>query len=96
MNNIDPKMSPLVMHLQLEGFNTSGSCQGGPGHPFEKPYVCFLFPKNKVEKELKRLEAFLEIYQIDCELKHKKGSNIASIILEIAELDRFNRSCNYE
>jgi hypothetical protein len=39
---IDPGIVDVVRFLRERGFDTFNSCQGGPGHTYERPSVSFL------------------------------------------------------
>ena len=41
IEGIDPDIEPLVTILRQNGVETCQSCQGGPGHSSDKPYVDF-------------------------------------------------------
>lgn len=36
---LDPGIAPVVELLRSKGFDTFASCEGGPGHLFERPVV---------------------------------------------------------
>jgi|SRR5215204_4244047 len=41
LGRLDPEIAPIVGVLRKHGVETYESCQGGPGHAFPEPTVCF-------------------------------------------------------
>jgi len=41
LDGLDPEIRPAVEILNKHGFKTIESCQGGEGHCFSEPTVCF-------------------------------------------------------
>lgn len=49
IEEIDPLIRNLVIALNDAGFETTGSCEGGPGHAFELPTIVFAATEDKEE-----------------------------------------------
>ena len=53
---VDSGIKPIVEFLNSNGYETFTSCQGGEGHPFNKPTVGVLFKGNYFEFRKKFVE----------------------------------------
>jgi hypothetical protein len=58
LETLDPRIAPLVIKLNEEGFITSGSCQGGENHLHELPTVIFE-PQADLPKSRQKLKTWL-------------------------------------
>lgn len=75
-NNLDEGIKEIVLNLRENGFNTTGSCEGGEGHAQDKPCVFIESRDHFPEKEKSLLEEWSKKYNLNSNIEIFGNPNV--------------------